>query len=43
MTSDQHDRATQAARATAAAQTMKAIVQDEDGEADDVLRLEQID
>ena len=43
MTSDQHDRATQAARVTAAAQTMKAIVQDDYGEADDVLRLEQID
>ena len=43
MTSDQHDRATQAARVTAAAQTMKAIVQDDYGEADDVLRLERID
>ncbi len=43
MTSDQHDRATQAARVTAAAQTMKAIVQDDYGEADDVLRLEEID
>ncbi len=43
MTSDQHDRPAQAARVTAAAQTMKAIVQDEYGEADDVLRLERID
>ena len=43
MTTDLHDRPAQAAHVTAGAQTMKAIVQDEYGEADEVLRLEQID
>ena len=43
MTTDLHDRPAQAAPATAGAQTMKAIVQDEYGEADEVLRLERID
>jgi len=43
MKTDGHDRSDKAARVTAGMETMKAIVQDEYGEADDVLRLEEID
>ncbi len=43
MKTDQPNRPGQAAQGTAGVETMKAIVQDEYGEADAVLRLEQID
>ncbi len=43
MKTDGHNRPGQAAGVSADAETMKAIVQDEYGEADDVLRLEEID
>ncbi len=43
MKTDQHNRSAQAAPGPAGAATMKAIVQDEYGEAGDVLRLEKVD
>ena len=43
MTTEQHSKPAEAAQVTAGVATMKAIVQDEYGEAQDVLRLEEID
>jgi len=43
MGTEQRDRPTQARHVTAEVGTMKAIIQDEYGEAEDVLRLEEID
>jgi NADPH:quinone reductase-like Zn-dependent oxidoreductase len=42
MTTDQHNRTAEATHGPAGVKTMKAIVQDKYGEADDVLRLEEI-
>ncbi len=43
MKTDQHSRPAQAAHVAAGVETMKAIVQDEYGEADEVLRLDEVD